>query len=262
MYPVLFSIAELNFYTASFFLAIGFFLVGFIVWRRFKNIGLGEELAIDLVLTSSVCGFLFSRLFYFLSQMDGLGLNPLNWLLVNKYPGFSFLGLILGIFLGIFLFSKFRKLSFFKIGDEIVYGLMPFLILLQAGAFFDGSGFGRPTTLPWGFYIPGSLVSRQPTSLFMILALALIWISLIQIERNWRSWNWYKTNKEGLIFLIFSGLVMLVNLLLAFMGEHLLYWYLFVGIASSAWIFGTIFLVFKFSKPAVKKTKGKKWLKK
>ena len=99
------------------------------------------------------------------------------------------------------------------------------MILSQFGAFFDGTGFVKPTTMPWGIYAAGSLLKRQPLPLVMAVGFFVLWLFLLRIERYWRTWEWYKSKAYGLITLGFGFLAMLINSLVAIWRDNLLYWY-------------------------------------
>jgi len=225
MLPVLFSIGAMNFYSLGLFLAIGFSLSAFFVWRRLKELGIDEEKVIDLIILAALVGLVFGRIFFIIQNISLLGINPSRWLLISKYPGLSFWGAIGGIFLAIYWSSRRQNLDFWQITDEFVYGMMPFLILSQIGAFFDGAGFGKPTMMPWGIYAAGSLLKRQPLPLIMAIGFFVLWLFLLRIERHWRTWEWYKSKAHGLVALGFGFLAMLINFLVAIWRDSLLYWY-------------------------------------
>ncbi|KPJ70775.1 hypothetical protein AMJ51_00980 [Microgenomates bacterium DG_75] len=225
MLPLLFSIGPLNFYSLAIFLALGFFLSAFFIWRRLRDLGLEEERVIDLILLAAFSGLVFSRIFFIVQNLSFLGFNPLHWVLINRYPGLSFWGAIGGIILVVYLFSRRQNQDFWQLIDEFVYSLMPLLILVQIGAFFDGAGFGKPTTMPWGIYVVGSLLKRQPLPLVMAMGFFILWLFMLRIERQWRTWNWYKSKSHGLIVLSFGFLAMILNFFVAFWRDNLLYWY-------------------------------------
>lgn len=259
MLPLLFSIGPINFYTLAFFLAIGFFLSSFLVWRRLRDLGIEEEKSIDLILLASLIGLIFSRIFFIIQNFSLLGFKPDHWLLINHYPGLSFWGGVAGIFLTVFWFSQKNGLNFWQIIDECLYGLMPFFILVQVGAFFDGAGFGRPTTMPWGIYVVGSLVKRQPLPLVMAMAFLLLWLFLLRIERQWRTWNWYQSKAYGLTTLLFILMAMLANFLVAFWRESLLYWqWLEIGLSLFLVILSIIIIYLRSGRRTFGKTKEKK----
>lgn len=225
MLPLLFSIGSINIYSLGLILAVGFFISAFFIWRRLKELGIDEEKIIDLIIISALFSLVFGRIFFIIQNISLLGFNPSHWLLIGRYPGLSFWGGVGGIFLTVWWFSRRQDLDFWQIYDEFVYGLMPFLILAQVGSFFDGSGFGRPTSMPWGVYVVGSLVKRQPLPLMMAVGLFVIWLFLLRIERDWRAWRWYKSKAQGLVTLFFGSLAMGINSLVAFWRDNPLYLY-------------------------------------
>lgn len=224
MLPVLFSIGSFNFYSLGLFLGLGYFLTAFFIWRRLRDLGINEEKVIDLIIAATIFGLIFARIFFLIQNISSFGLNLSHWLLIIRYPGLS-LGGIGAVFLVVYWFSRRQNLDFWQLADEFSYGLLPLLILVQIGAFFDGSGFGKPTILPWGVYAAGSLVKRHPLPLMMALGFFIAWIFLLRIERNWRAWRWYKSKAHGLIALSFGALTMGFNFLIAFLKDNLLYWY-------------------------------------
>jgi len=210
MLPVLFSIGPITIYSFGFLLAVGFFLAAFIIWRRLKDLGLPEEKIIDFIILGTIAGIILSRIIFWLE-------NP-------SQAGFSFWGGLAGVFLVLWWFSKKEKWDFWLIVDEVTYGVLPFSVLVQIGAFLAGANPGKPTTMPWGIYFPGTLVRSQPISLFFAFGLALIWVFLLKIERDWRTWDWYKSKAPGFIFLSFLGLAFLTSLILVFWSNTKLYW--------------------------------------
>jgi len=227
MLPVLFTLGSITIYTFGFFLGIGAFFAAFIIWRRLKELGIKEEKIIDGIIFCQFLGLFFSRLFFIIEKFSEFGLILSRWVLIGRFPGLSFWGWLIGIILGLVFFSRRQKWDFWRIADEVTFGVLPFLFLFQLGAFFDGSGVGKPTGMPWGIFFPGSLVRQHPVSLMMGILILLIWIFLLRIERRWRTWSWYKSQKPGFVALSFLGLLCLVNLPLAFLKENKLYFFLF-----------------------------------
>lgn len=232
MLPVLFSLGPITVYTFGFFLAVGFFLAGFIIWRRLKDLGFKEEKIIDGIIVLAVGGLLASRVFFIFQNFEKFAFIPARWIFLGRYPGLSFWGGITGITLALGWFCKKQKWNFWQVADEITFGVLPFLALAQLGAFFDGTSSGKPTSMPWGIFFPGSLLRQHPVSLFMAILLFLISLFLLKIERQWRFWSWYKSKSPGFIFLTFLGLMFFVNFLLAFLRETKLYFY-WLGIILS-----------------------------
>lgn len=223
MLPIIFSLGSFKLYTFGFLLAIGFFLLSFIFWRRLKELGFEEGKTLDLVINFGFWGLIFSRFFYVVSHYQDYLSQISRVFLIGRYPGLSFWGFMVGFVIALYFFTRRHKWSFFKIGDEVVFAFLPFLLLYQVGAFFDGSFLGRPTSALWGIYVPGDLLRRQPVSLFYCLWLFVVWLFLLWEEREWQIWKWYKSKAEGFIFLNFLGFLLIGNLGLAFLKDERVY---------------------------------------
>lgn len=229
MLPILLTFGPVTIYSFSFLLGVGFFLGAFIAWRRLRDLGLNEEKVLDAIILGSISGLIFSKLIFAL----------------ENYPqrGFSFWGGVGGFLLIFFWFSKIQKWDFWQIADELTFALLPFAVLSQIGAFLDGSTPGKPTVMPWGIYFPGTLVRSQPISLFMAVALFIVWIFLLRIERYWRTWDWYKSKASGFVFLVFLGGAFLASFLLDFWSLTKIYW-LWLKITLSLIGIATVGLIF------------------
>jgi phosphatidylglycerol:prolipoprotein diacylglycerol transferase len=225
MLPILFTIGPVTIYTFGFLLGLGFFLTSFIIWRRLRELGLKEEKIIDGIIFGAFLGFFFSRIFFVIQNFSDFGISFGHWILVGRYPGFSFWGALVGILLGLIWFCRQQKWDFWRVADEVTLGILPFFFLAQLGAFFDGTSPGKPTSMPWGIFFPGSLVRQHPVSLFSAIFLFLIWVFLLKIERQWRTWSWYKSQAPGFITLTSFSLIFLTNFPLAFLRETRLYFY-------------------------------------
>jgi phosphatidylglycerol:prolipoprotein diacylglycerol transferase len=223
MFPILFKIGDLSFSSLGVAVGLGFFIAFFIIWRRLKERGADEEKIVDAVLFSSLTGLIFSRVFFVFSHFQIFKFYLIRWAYFNRYPGFSYWGAIFGFLLGFYYFTKREKWPFFKMADELVFGLTVFSVLVHFGCLLDGSNLGAETGLFWGLFYPGDMVRRHPVSLFQAILSLLLWFYLLKIERIWRTWEWYKSKKEGFLilnFLIFSSLF---EFLLAFLKPAGLY---------------------------------------
>jgi len=225
MSPIIFSAGPVTIYSFGFLLAVGVFIKSFVIWRRLRDLGFKEEKILDFLILSLFFGLIFSRLIFIFENWSSFGFHLSRWFLFVRFPGFSVPGWLLGVLLALWRFVKRGKWDFWRVIDEVTFGFLPFLILVQVGSFLDGSGFGRSTNMPWGIYFPGILLKRQPISLFFALSLLVVWFFLLRIERHWRTWEWYKSKESGFIFLTALGSIFLINLPLAFLKESELYFY-------------------------------------
>ena len=224
MFPVIFSVNSFSFYTLGFLLAVGFFLMAFFSWRRLRELGLNEESVIDFLIVFSLSSFIFSRLGYIFTNFDQFHLNFTRWFLLGKYPGLSYLGFLLGAGMCVVYWSKKKKWQFWQVTDELVFGVMPFSVLLFLGLFFDGSWVGSETSFWWGIFLSGGFIRRHPVPLIAAFLIFLVWILLLWVEKHWRTWKWCSRHREGLVTLLFATLTGVQAFLLAFLEEGGLYY--------------------------------------
>ncbi|MCL5784132.1 MAG: prolipoprotein diacylglyceryl transferase, partial [Patescibacteria group bacterium] len=92
MFPVLFSIGSLSVSSFGIFLALGFLLGLFLIWRLTRAWDLDEEKVLDLILIIFVGGMIFARVFFALENLPYFTSSPLNLIKFSKVPGFSFWG--------------------------------------------------------------------------------------------------------------------------------------------------------------------------
>jgi phosphatidylglycerol:prolipoprotein diacylglycerol transferase len=247
MYPVLFSLGPVTFYTFGVFLFLGFFLAAFIIWRRLRDQGWPEEKILDFLFLATFGALIAGRIAFIINHFDLFGLSLGRFFLFTRYPGFSFWGGILGAILAMTSFIRKNRWDFWQVIDEVVFGLALFAVFYHLGCFFDGSKLGRETGAFWGVFFPGSLIRRQPVSLFEAMGYFLIWLFLWRIERRWRTWEWYKSHAEGLMSLCFFALAFLFSFKLAFLEDDRVYWLYFKQFSSLIFLMVTLILLYRRS---------------
>jgi prolipoprotein diacylglyceryltransferase len=183
MYPVLFSIG--NFPVSSFgmLLAFGIFLGGFTVWRVGRGYDIDAEKILDIIFLTVGAGFVFSRLVFVLLNLpvfDSLA----KIVFLNRYPGFSFWGgLVGGIFVLSWLSKKFR-ISYLQAGDFAVVGFFIAAAVAELGCLLGGCGIGVETNSFFGVDQVGVIGKRVPVQLveaaaFFVLFLAF-WRTILK----------------------------------------------------------------------------------
>lgn len=131
----------------SIVLIISFLIALFLMWRFFKNnlAFLRFRVTLDLFF-DSVFIFLFSfglgaRALYIIEHWSLFQKNILWWFLFLHFPGFSFLGGVIGGLVGLFFFCKQKNLPFLLISDLLMIGSSFTLASSRIGSFLEG---GKP----------------------------------------------------------------------------------------------------------------------
>lgn len=201
MQPVLLSIGQLSISSFGFFLSVAFLSAVFISWKLAKIYDLDEGKILDILILTFAGGILGARIYFVISHwsfFDDLG----KIILLNRYPGLSFWGGLLGgiISLGIFTFRA--RLPFWQIADFASVSFSLGAFWGNIGCFLGGCGYGTVSTLPLATSVVGVLDKRFPVSalegvLFLMLFFYL-WKQVIRFHFN---------GKISAVFLILLGII-------------------------------------------------------
>lgn len=179
MLPVLFSMGKFNVSSFGIFLALGFLLGVFLIWRLGRAWDLDEEKVLDLSLLTFLGGLIGARLYFVLEHLSFFADSPLSVILINKFPGFSFWGGFLGGWLSLYFFSKRFKMNFWQLADIALVGFLGGLILSNIGCLLGGCNAGVLSKAFFAVNIEGLVGKRWPVpaveAILLSLALMRIW---------------------------------------------------------------------------------------
>ncbi len=178
MFPVLFSIGHYSLSSFGVFLALGFLVSIFLVWRLGRAWDLDEERTLDLTLLTFLGGLFGARIYFAIEHLQAFS-SPLNLILINKVPGLSFWGGILGGWLTLYFLARVKRLNFWQLADIASVGLLGGLLLSDIGCFLGGCDVGSPSRAFIAVTMVGSIGKRWPIqiaeALLLTVSLANIW---------------------------------------------------------------------------------------
>lgn len=206
MFPVLFSIGKFSVSSFGVFLALGFLLSIFLIWRLARAWDFSEEKILDLTLLTFLGGLVGARIYFVLEHWGLFVVGPLNILLFYKFPGFSFWGGILGGWLTLFYFSKRFKLDFWQIADIVSVGFLGGFIMGDIGCLLGGCGVGIPYKLFLAVPAVGTIGTRFPTQGLEALLLTFVFLKIWSLATHF--------HLKGMIVAITLILFSLIKLLM------------------------------------------------
>ncbi len=169
MFPVLLTVGHLAVSSFGVFLALGFLLAIFLVWRLSRAWDLDEEKILDLTLLTFIGGLIGARVYFVIFNLPIFLSNPLNLILINKVPGLFFWGGILGGWLSLYIFARRFRMDFWQVADIASVGVVGGLILSSLGCFFGGCDVGVPSKDFFAVTMMGVLGKRWPVQLLQVL---------------------------------------------------------------------------------------------
>ena len=184
MLPVLFNIGQFPVHTYGVLIAIGFLLAVWVVRSEAKRIGWPTELIVDFCFLALLIGFIGARIVFIFTRIGDFMADPKSMFYVWE-GGLVFYGGPLLVAPWTIWFTKRHKLSFFKLGDISVQGLVLAHAFGRLGCIAAGCCFGKPTGMDWGFQFYSELVPSElqgvplhPTQLYESLALFALFFYL------------------------------------------------------------------------------------
>jgi len=183
MYPVLFRVGFLNFYSYGFFVALGIIIATYFAKGHAKIQGIPAAKIVDLVFWMIVAGLIGGRIVYVILNFDEYLNQPFEILKIYK-GGLVFHGGFVFALISTLIFIKRNKLPSLKTLDIIAVYVPLAHAFGRIGCFFNGCCFGRPAQLMFSVMFPGDFVRRHPTQLYSAILLFCIFLSLLFLERK------------------------------------------------------------------------------
>ncbi len=243
MFPILFSIGQFQLHTAAIFNVIAFFLSGFMLWQKGREEHYSEAQMFDGFLLATIAGFAIGRVGHVLVNWSLFGLDWWKWFDFVTLPGVQPLFAFLGALWYFYRFAQNKKWDAFEALDYYSIAAMFGMFWRSLGAFFDGSQYGLPTSMPWGIVFPGVQEKVHPIQLYLAVFSLLWFFYLLKVEYRYRLFEWYRSGKKTAEtgFLLAATLISyaLVSLALTWMKlpEFVMY-----GIMLDRWIYLAIAL--------------------
>jgi phosphatidylglycerol:prolipoprotein diacylglycerol transferase len=200
--PVAFSIGsfEVGWYGIMVALAV----VTLITWALVsvkRDSVLTYETVINAALVGIPSGVIFARLLHVIDFWDYYIHNPGE---IIGGSGLTIWGAVLGAALGVWVYSRFSKISFGHLADVIAPGIVLAQAVGRVGCTILGDDYGLPTSLPWGFVYtnPASpanqaigLTATHPVVVYEIIFNLIVFGILLMLRK--------RLKPSGSLFLVY-----------------------------------------------------------
>ena len=142
----------------------GFILAALYVNSRTKDFGVTSDNLTDCLIICVPLGIICARIYYVVFEWGYYAQHPGEIIAIWK-GGIAIYGGIIGTLIGLFVYSRVKKLSLASLCDLAAFGLLIGQCIGRWGNFVNGEAHGGPTTLPWGMTIDGQSMVH-PTFLY------------------------------------------------------------------------------------------------
>ncbi len=185
MLPILFNWGGFSLSSFGFFLFLSLAIGMFTIWRLGKLYEVDDESLSNLTLISFLGGLIGARILSVILNLDFFN----TWekiILLNKYPGLSLWGGLIGGFITVFLIYRKYKLNPYQVLDFLSVGVLIGLVIGEFGCFIGGCNSGIVSNLIIAFPVIGLIGNRLAISLieatiFLIL-FRIFWRKVIRFH--------------------------------------------------------------------------------
>lgn len=178
---VAFSIFGLDIMWYGILIACGILMAILVSSKEARRLGYQEGQVTDICLFAIPLGIAGARLYYVVfnwSQYAG----DLREIINIRGGGLAIHGGILAGILTVWVFTRIKKLEFFRTADILVLGLPMAQAIGRWGNFINGEAHGGPTNLPWAILVEGQRV--HPTFLYESVWDWMIFVYIFMIRKN------------------------------------------------------------------------------
>lgn len=196
--PVAFRLFGLEVYWYGIIITLGIVAGYYLAYYRAPKMEVKQETIYDFVLYGVVTAVIGARLYYVVFAWDNYK-DDMIQILNFRNGGLAIYGAVIGAVLSLAVYSKVKKISFFKVADVAAPGLILGQIIGRWGNFINMEAFGGPSdgllamALHWDKvkYVPAGMEATlidgvkylqvQPTFLYeslwnlMILIILILW---------------------------------------------------------------------------------------
>ena len=144
-------------------MALAMILCVFIALKEGKRVNISEDDLLNLAIIAIPCGLLGARLYYVIFNWSWYS-NHLSEILNFRGGGMAIHGALIGGILAGLIYTKIKKINFFKMADIALIGMPLAQAIGRWGNYINGEAHGGPTNLPWGIMVDG--VKVHPTFLY------------------------------------------------------------------------------------------------
>lgn len=144
-------------------MATGMILGTYLALKEAERVGISEDDVLNLAIFAIPAGVLGARLYYVIFNWGYYSQNP-SQILNFRGGGMAIHGALIGGILAGLIYTKIKKINFFKMADIALIGMPLAQAIGRWGNYINGEAHGGPTNLPWGIMVDG--VKVHPTFLY------------------------------------------------------------------------------------------------
>jgi len=213
--PIAFTIGPIS--VAWYGIMVALAVITLIVWALLavkKGANLSYETVINAAIVGIPSGIIFSRLLHVIDLWDYYSQHPGE---IIGGSGLTIYGAVLGAALGIWIYSRFRKISFGYLADVLAPGIILAQAIGRVGCTLNGCCYGKETDIFCAvvYTHPESHgpigIPVHPTQVYEIIFNLMVFGVLLALRKRFRP--------DGSLFMIYLSLYSIWRIVVDFVRE-------------------------------------------
>jgi phosphatidylglycerol:prolipoprotein diacylglycerol transferase len=207
--PIIFEVGPFALRYYGLCIAVGIAVGTFLTARELTLRGLDGALALDSLFFVIPLGFIGARAYHVITDYDLYAEDPFPAVFEVWNGGLGIYGAVAGGFVGVLLFSFYRRISALTFADAAAPGLVLAQAIGRWGNYFNQELFGRPSDLPWAIRIdPENRPAQfsEATSFHPTFLYESIWDVVVCVALLWIARRFSESLKAGDLFMIYVSL--------------------------------------------------------
>jgi len=193
VYPILFNVGGVTFYSYGVMAVLAMVAAGLVVQRLSRRLGLQPGVAVELTVAAIIGGLAGARFYWLAEHWHEVRGNLLH--AVSGGAGLTWYGGLLGGVVAVIVLARIRRLPLGLVANVMAPAVAVGYAVARVGCLLAGDGtYGGPSDLPWAMAFPrGTMpttVPVQPTALYETLAMLVVFIVLYRMARRPQA-GWY-----------------------------------------------------------------------
>ena len=198
MHPNLFSIGLVTLHSYGLLVAVGIVAASSYLTKHAVRVGKTQDEMIDLILVTTVSGFIAARILYVIYEFPYYATHPMEIFAIWK-GGIILYGGLLGGVAGFLGFTWWRRWPVLKTLDLFTPAMALAHGFGRIGCFLNGCCYGKETACPLGVVFPFSKMPLHPTQLYEATFCFLLFAFLVIFYKRYHE-------KVGLTSLLYFSI--------------------------------------------------------
>ncbi len=199
------NLGIIKIHTWGLLVAIAFLLALYLALKEAKRKNINKDIIYNVTFLALLGTIIGGRLSYIIGHLDYYSQNILEIFAIWQ-GGITFYGGFITSIIFIYIYLKYKKISFFQIADLLTPPIILGQIIGRIGCYLSDIHLGKETNLPWAILVDGKLT--HPVVVYEFIILVILFFIFYRLRNKF---------KTGILFLSYLITYAIIRFFLDFL---------------------------------------------